>query len=908
MVFKQLTKEEAREEVKKLVKEFSAYTKEEQESKSENQIKSEFIDQLFEALGWDMRKDAEREERVLKGRADYILRLGNQKVLVIEAKKTNVKLTEEEGRQAVSYAYHNRIKFAVLTNFKQIRIYHALSNIKNIDRNILLDNKGGLIINCENFEEQFDRLLLLSKESFEKREINKLLSAKDQRQAKTVDESLLGDLLKIREWLSKEIKSKKNYLEKEKIDEIVQILIDRLIFIRSVEDRGLEPKDFLLNLDDDVRNQKVNYQLFPYLKEKFKEFNKRYDSKLFEDGLLDKEGAFSDEVLHKVIKGLYFGTEDISRERYMFDQIPCDLLGSIYEQYLGHILKGTEKRIKLESGHGKRKSMGIYYTPPYIVDYIVKNTVGEYIKNKTVDEMLLVKILDPACGSGSFLVRAFEEVCNIVEDKLRNGKFSVERAAFKDYSNRLSLHQKITILTNCIYGVDLDEKAVELARLNLLLKLLENEGHETKKLLLPHLENNIKCGNSLIDDVRVSGKAFNWKAQFPDVFNQGGFDVVIGNPPYIRNTELTDRDKEFFNGKYKSAYKQYDIFLLFFEIGLQFLKQNGFLGFITSNKFIASDYGQKLRALILEESTIELLIDVSSLRVFKDASTYPVIAVLKKEESKGERNRNRIEFKEIKEEKDLCHYDFIKIEQSNFFGKNDNRFIADVGNPKFEIIKKIEDESSKISDLFLCQRGSPKNKIKITNKKTKEALPCILSKDIGKYYPKLSDKVFVVSNLQNKIIGKAKILLPRTVLTLRAAYDNGNCFVMDRIYFLISKEKSKINLKFVTAILNSKLIDFYYKINFSTTHVGGGYLDLRGSQIIQFPIRLPTPSQEKKITDLVSQMLSLQQKYHSLSLPGNEKERLEQQIKNVDYEIDEEVYKLYGITEKEKKIIEESLK
>src|SRR3972149_11181482 len=181
----------------------------------------------------------------------------------------------------------------------------------------------------------------------------------------------------------------------------------------------------------------------------------------------------------------------------MFDEIPGDLLGTIYEQYLGTILKGTEKRVKLDEGTGKRKKMGIYYTPSYIVDYIVKNTVGEHIKDKTIDEILEVKILDPACGSGSFLIRAFQEVYETIENRLKKGERSEKSHSFRDYNGRLNLSQKITILINCIYGVDLDEKAVELAQLNLLLRLLEGETRETKKLLLQNLKDNIKNGNSL---------------------------------------------------------------------------------------------------------------------------------------------------------------------------------------------------------------------------------------------------------------------------------------------------------------------------------------------------------------------------------------------------------------------------
>ncbi|MBI5253458.1 MAG: N-6 DNA methylase, partial [Euryarchaeota archaeon] len=538
-----MDKENAKREIGQLVEKFRKVPSDELDRKSEEQIKFEYIEPLLEALGW-RREDIEKEQRVLKGRADYILKIGNQEVLVIEAKRTGVQLTEEEGRQAVSYAYHRKIKFAVLTNFKQVRIYHALSNIKNINKNLLKDGGGYLWINCESFDEDFNRLWLLSHESFEKGEINKLLSAKDERLSKPIDESILDDLLQYRDWLSKDLKKLRMYLSEPQIDEIVQILIDRLIFMRSVEDRGLEEKDFLLNVVKDFQQGRTTKRLWELLKDQFRIFDKTYNSKLFEEGLLEKEGFFDEDTLIKVIKGLYFGTKG-QQERYLFDEIRGDLLGNIYEQYLGTILKGTEKRVKLEEGTGKRKKMGIYYTPSYIVDYIVKNTVGEYIKDKTIDEILGVRILDPACGSGSFLIRAFREVCETVEGRLKKGERSDKWHTFKDYKGRLNLGQKITILTNCIYGVDLDEKAVELAQLNLLLRLLEDETRETKKRLLPPMKDNIKCGNSLIDDLAVSDKAFNWQAQFSEIFGQGGFDVVIGNPPYVRVDSLADKDKVY---------------------------------------------------------------------------------------------------------------------------------------------------------------------------------------------------------------------------------------------------------------------------------------------------------------------------------------------------------------------------
>jgi len=314
-----MDKEKAKQQIGELVEKFSKVPPEELERTPEEQIKFRYIEPLLEALGWE-KEDIEKEQRVLKGRADYILKTGNQSVLVVEAKRANVALAEEEGRQAVSYAYHRKIKFAVLTNFRQIRIYHALSNIKNIDKNLLKDGKGYLWINCEDFVEKFDRLWLISRESFEKGEINKLLSAKDERLSKAIDESILEDLLQYRDWLSRDLKKLRMYLSPPQIDEIVQILIDRLIFMRSVEDRGLEERDFLLNMMKDFQEGRTEKRLWELLKIQFRMFDKTYNSKLFSEGLLEKEGFFDESTLSKVIKGLYFGTKD-NHERYMFDEI-----------------------------------------------------------------------------------------------------------------------------------------------------------------------------------------------------------------------------------------------------------------------------------------------------------------------------------------------------------------------------------------------------------------------------------------------------------------------------------------------------------------------------------------------------------------------------------------------------------
>ena len=214
-----VTKEEAKERLKELIKDFSEGEKY-WETKPEEDIKHQFIEPLFEeVLGWN-RKEISKEQRVLKGRADYIFKLGNQEVLVVEAKKTNISLDDDEGKQPVSYAYHRKVKFAVLTNFKHIRVYHALSNIKNVGKNLLKVKDDYFRLKFDEFLDKFDTLWILSKESFENGEINKLLSSKDERLNRPIDQNILEDLLNIREWLSKDLKSKKMHLSQETIDEI----------------------------------------------------------------------------------------------------------------------------------------------------------------------------------------------------------------------------------------------------------------------------------------------------------------------------------------------------------------------------------------------------------------------------------------------------------------------------------------------------------------------------------------------------------------------------------------------------------------------------------------------------------------------------------------------------------------
>src|SRR3989339_2191877 len=544
-----ITKEQAREEIKKLVEKYNKLV-ESGKSKSYNEemTKKDFILPLFRALGWSVEDGDEvtAEEKISKGRVDYAFRIEGIPKLFLEAKSLREDLDRKEfAEQAINYAWHKGATWAILTDFEGIKVFNAEWKSVNYLQNQFFS------INCNRFLDNFEQLWLLSRESLENGVIDKEAEKWGKKAKKVpVDKQLLSDLTRFRELLTKNIlkNNVSKNLSAEELDEAIQRIIDRLIFIRTIEDKQLEAP-ILQSLIRENQTKRV----YKKLNNAFRKIDDIYNSKLFAFHLCE-ELNIDDDVLEKIITGL-FKTSD-ETVHYDFSAIDADVLGNIYEQYLGYILRKTEKRGKLVEGKVHRKEQGIYYTPTYVVDYIVKNTIGELAKDKKID-LSKIKVLDPACGSGSFLMKAFDYLVTL--DRKKNGEIAQTKLDLTGAS--ASYGRKVEILKENIFGVDLDPKAVEIAQLNLLLKTAE------KKHRLPTLQENIKVGNSLIDDPVVAGdRAFKWEEQFKDIMKDGGFDVVIGNPPYINNRNLPENEKSFFEKNYSTAYQQYDIYVLFYEL------------------------------------------------------------------------------------------------------------------------------------------------------------------------------------------------------------------------------------------------------------------------------------------------------------------------------------------------------
>lgn len=777
------------------------------------------------------------------------------------------------------------------------------------------------------------------------------------------------DLTRFRELLTKNIlkKNPSKHLTADELDEVVQRIIDRLIFIRTLEDKELEAPVLQSLIREDAHKR-----LYKKLNAQFRKIDDIYNSKLFQE----HECEFleiDDDVLEKVIYGL-FSTSD-KTVHYDFSAIDADVLGNIYEQYLGHILKKTEKRAKLSEGKAHRKEQGIYYTPTYIVDYIVKNTVGELAKNKKFD-LSKIKILDPACGSGSFLMKAFDYLVTL--DKKKNG--DIEQTKLDTTGTTATYGKKLEILKNNIFGVDLDAKAVEIAQLNLLLKAAE------KKHRLPTLQENIKIGNSLIDDESVAkDKAFKWHEQFKEIMDNGGFDVVIGNPPYVRIQTLQEIDVNYFNANYTSATKNYDIYALFVEKGFSLLKDGGLLGFILPSKFLNAEYGIGLRKYISENSCLSKLVDFQDFQVFDNATTYTCLLFLKKVKNK------KLEYIEV-DNKKIIHTKLL--EASNLKKSKQNQpQTEDAWNffseDSKELIKKLEKVHLKLSDISselfvgLQTSADPIYIVQIlqetgdyyeincrkTNKKYKverEVIkPILMGKDIRKWsinwrklgliFPyRITDKkaVLIEEEEYKKLypMAWAYFVDNKKFLDLREkgkwknrknwhAYvyeknlssfsqpkiltqvlSSKNSFTLDvkgRFYFvgggnaggygITFKDKYSENKLSILGILNSRLLEFYLK-KISTPFRGGYYS--YGKRFIE---KLPIKIDNKLILDKISKYSKRQLELNESIAPlqnkhTDEKAHLEKEIEQLDREIDEEVYKLYGITKEEKKVIEDSLK
>ncbi len=650
---------------------------------NETQVRREFIDPLFKALGWDIDnekgyaeayKEVVHEDAIRVGRAtkapDYSFRIGGVRKFFLEAKKPSINLKDDQhpAFQLRRYAWSAKLPLSILTDFEEFAVYDC--RIKPVKTDQPAAARIMYLTYTDYLARWSELVDIFSPEAIRKGAFDKYVdSQKVKKGTAEVDHVFLQEIERWRELLAKNL-ALRNSLTQRQLNFAVQNIIDRIIFLRIAEDRGIEPYGQLMALQNGPHTYDRLMQLC-------RRADDRYNSGLFyfreEKGrsdspdLLTPDLAIDDRVLQDICKHLYYPDSP-----YEFSVLPADILGQVYEQFLGKVIRLTAggHRAVVEDKPEVKKAGGVFYTPTYIVDYIVRQTVGQLAAGKTPHQLRgrsPLRIVDPACGSGSFLLGAYQYLLNwyrdyYIADPEGPDKWAKGRSPrlYQTHTGewKLTTAERKQILLTHIYGVDIDPQAVEVTKLSLLLKVLEGEDEQSigrqlamfQERVLPDLGHNIKCGNSLIgpdfyqanptqlsmfaEDELYRINAFDWQAEFAQVFQDGGFDAVIGNPPYIRiqaMKEWAPREVEFYKERYISASKgNYDIYVVFVEKGLDLLNERGRLGFILPHKFFNAQYGEPLRRILAEGKHLSDIVHFGDQQVFANATTYTCLLFLHK--------------------------------------------------------------------------------------------------------------------------------------------------------------------------------------------------------------------------------------------------------------------------------------
>jgi hypothetical protein len=633
----------------------------------ETGIRVEFIDPFFKALGWDVHneqgyaeayKDVIHEDALKIGGAteapDSCFRIGGVRKFFVECKKpsVNIKDAPHPAYQLRRYGWSAKLPLSILTDFEEFAVYDCRVKPGKNDSAAVA---RVMYLTSAHYAERWDEITaIFSRDAVLKGSFDKFAEGtKGKRGTASVDDVFLEEIERWRDLLARNIALRNPDLSQRELNFAVQCTIDRIIFLRICEDRGIEPYGRLMTLRNGER-------CYPRLCEFFQRADERYNSGLFHfQREKDRPEApdeltlrlnLDDKVLRDILANLYY-----PESPYEFSVLSADILGQVYERFLGKVIRLTAgHQAKVEDKPEVRKAGGVFYTPDFITKAIVRQTIGPLLEGKTPRQVAKLRFCDMACGSGSFLIEAFQFLLDwhrdyyVKEGPEKNGK--VLYRAGDDC--RLTTDEKKRILLNNIFGVDIDAQAVEVTKLSLLLKVLEGESQEsiTKQFelfhqrALPDLGSNIKCGNSLIgpdfyegeqlalldDETRLRVNAFDWRAEFPEIMMAGGFDAIIGNPPYVRQESLSDF-KDYFSRHYESFDGTADLYTFFMERGVRMLREGGRFSIIVSSSFLRTTYAEPLRRTLKKHAAVFGMMDFGGLPVFASAKdTYVCIPLLVK--------------------------------------------------------------------------------------------------------------------------------------------------------------------------------------------------------------------------------------------------------------------------------------
>ena len=916
----------------------------------EAQLRLEFVDPFFRALGWDVHneqgyaeayKDVIVEEAIAVGDAtkapDYCFRIGGTRKFFVEAKKPSVNLQDDisPAFQLRRYAWSAKLPLSILTDFEEFVIYDCRVRPVKTDK---ASTARTLYLPYTDYEKRWDEIVsVFSREAVLKGSFDKYAESKKLKGTTEVDDAFLKEIESWRDILARNIALRNPGVTRRELNYAVQRTIDRVIFLRICEARGIEDYGALMALLNGPH-------VYPRLFELFRKADDRYNSGLFHfreekdrpefpDGLTPGI-LIDDKPLKEIIRRLYY-----PESPYEFSVLPADILGQVYEQFLGKVIRLTSgHRAVVEDKPEVKKAGGVYYTPTFIVDYIVATTVGKLLEGKTPAQVEKLRILDPACGSGSFLIAAYQYLLDwhrgwySLNDPEKWSKGKAPRL-YQGHGGewKLTTGERKRILLNNIYGVDIDSQAVEVTKLSLLLKVLEGESDESlaaqlklfHERALPDLGDNIKCGNSLVgpdynhdmqaslldDESQYKINPFDWESEYGSIMKSGGFDVIIGNPPYSYRNSTEEMLRPYYLREYKYAEGNYELYKFFVERGLMLLKKGGVLGHIVSATFLVQPSFQRMREGLVSTTTIERLSPLGP-KAFKNATVDTTILVVKKNEYQS---GHETEIQAPSTPTELFDTPVYRIHQTRF--ANNPKFVFDyrLSDSGAVIVERLENQFPQLEEGYEfgvgINTGYIRDELVAESKLDERYHPMIAGSGISRYGP-VTTKGWIMYDVeyvrsrgelgrtlpQERLLSSEKILVVRTRnLSLKtrlvATIDRTGAYNLNRLSNMVARPG--YSLSGLLGVLNSKLFDWLFSTRFYDYEIKPVYL--RSCPLAD--------TNNKKLIDFIEKMLAIKLDAGTLTTP-EERTRYQRQVADLDAQIDRLVYQLYGLTDEEISIVE----
>ncbi len=966
--------EAAYEQVAELVRKFREHDDQYLQPKyQESEARADFIDKFFSALGWDVRhteqtNPREQEVKIERGdstsmrKADYAFYLKPdfaRPVFLVEAKKPAVDLAAADPYfQTARYGFNTSTSVAVLTNFAEFHIIDCRrkpERVEGIVMSALLERYTYLdYLDRQKFGDIYWKFSREAVQAGKLKEYWKGLTrpkgaTKQLRlindQLAPIDEVFLVELEQYRKLLASEFKKGNPKLSSEALTEAAQKVLDRIVFIRFLEDKTIEP-DFILDKFG-VEAKGSSWNAFVVQSQKL---DKTYNGVVFKKHFIDnpdfvppndsKFADMCDELSHH-------------NSPYLFSYIPVEILGSIYERFLGKVVVSKGRGIAVEEKPEVRKAGGVYYTPRYIVDYIVEHTVGKLLEGKPPTEISTLRFADIACGSGSFLISIYEHIVHYLENWYSDHPENARQDECRVNSDGriiLSLSQKRRILRENIFGVDIDPQAVEVAQFSLFLKLLESETiatvqgfysaakHKTTETqqfsfaggadrkVLPDISKNIVCGNSLVEydianlfplseaeEYRI--KPFSFQSEFRQIISRGGFDVIVGNPPY--GGLLDESVKKYIKTHYNSYQYKYDNYIYFIERAIGLVRKSGFVSFITPELWLRLTSASKLRQVVLTQSHFRHL-KIWGEGVFRDA----VVNTITFELCKGETG-------------DSLHVEFA----DGTSGSRDIKLEGILASPTYAINYRTSEDAERIlARMSMLPRldsigeaiqgitpydryqGQSAATIKSrafhsATKKDKTYAKWLAGGDVKSFELSWSGEwisygVWLAAPRDPRFFTGPRILfreIPGKDKRIQAAY-------ADKTYYHghsitpFKLHDQRVDVLYLLGIVNSKLLSWYAQ-NRLSNFGKDVFPKLNPADIKNLPIVIPDRSDKNgmeghdAIARLVLDVLEMK-KALANATGASKDELLRRKCNHYELEIDRFVYRLYGLSDDEIRIVE----